>query len=152
VALKQYELCKKDYDTGKLYGKIKKEFKMIQNLDDEHIVKYFCLYKPKKGRVLNTFEFGVFMEYMSGGSLQNLFEEQKSASLLHSEYKLKNYLRQILKGLAHLHKRKIIHRDLKPGNVLLTKDKSILKITDFGISKQTVNDSICTQSGCVGTP
>jgi len=71
---------------------------------------------------------------------------------MRSEYKLKNYLRQILKGLAHLHKRRIIHRDLKPGNVLLTQDKKILKITDFGISKQTVNDSICTRSGCVGTP
>jgi len=69
VALKSYELCKKDFDTGKLYLKIQLEFKMIQNIDDEHIVKYFCLYKPKDRKIMNIFEFGVFMEYMSGGSL-----------------------------------------------------------------------------------
>lgn len=34
----------------------------------------------------------------------------------------------------------------------MTADKKILKISDFGISKQTVNDSITGNTGCVGTP
>jgi NIMA (never in mitosis gene a)-related kinase len=45
----------------------------------------------------------------------------------------------------------IIHRDLKPGNILLSNDKKIVKISDFGISKQTRSNSIRKRT-FVGTP
>lgn len=45
----------------------------------------------------------------------------------------KNYIYQILRGLAYLHSRYIYHLDIKPENILLFKDGN-LKISDFGIS------------------
>lgn len=42
---------------------------------------------------------------------------------------------QILKGLKIIHSKGIAHRDLKPENVLLS-DEGIIKICDFGSSKQ----------------
>lgn len=45
-----------------------------------------------------------------------------------------HYLRQILCGLARLHRAGIVHRDIKPGNILITDDDRI-KICDFGLSK-----------------
>eukprot|EP01017_Pseudomicrothorax_dubius_P025858 TRINITY_DN2837_c0_g1_i4.p1 TRINITY_DN2837_c0_g1~~TRINITY_DN2837_c0_g1_i4.p1 ORF type:complete len:218 (+),score=46.91 TRINITY_DN2837_c0_g1_i4:114-767(+) len=51
-----------------------------------------------------------------------------------SEFQVKDYTYQILKGLAFIHSKNIAHRDLKPENVLLTED-GIIKICDFGSSK-----------------
>lgn len=47
---------------------------------------------------------------------------------------IKNFMRQILKGMMHVHSLNICHRDLKPENILLT-DKGIVKICDFGSAK-----------------
>jgi serine/threonine protein kinase len=47
----------------------------------------------------------------------------------------------------------IIHRDLKPGNVLLTGDPPVPKVTDFGLAKQLAADVEQTMTGAVmGTP
>ena len=41
-----------------------------------------------------------------------------------------------MKSINYMHSNKICHRDLKPENFLfLDKEKTILKIIDFGISK-----------------
>ncbi len=50
---------------------------------------------------------------------------------------LKLAMIQLLLGLEYAHAKKIIHRDLKPGNILWfkKKEKSIVKICDFGLSK-----------------
>ena len=52
-------------------------------------------------------------------------------------------------GLRHLKNNKIIHRDIKPNNILIS-EKGLLKIADFGISKQ-LRSNIKAQS-CLGTP
>ncbi len=45
-------------------------------------------------------------------------------------------LRQVLDGLAYLHRRRLVHRDVKPGNVLLTeKGGGDVKLCDFGMVK-----------------
>jgi len=43
---------------------------------------------------------------------------------------------QLLLALHHLHNRHILHRDLKPENVLLSKNLRVVKLADFGVSKQ----------------
>ena len=50
-------------------------------------------------------------------------------------------LAQMATALAALHERGIVHRDLKPANVLLsvTRDRLVVKITDFGIAFQEVD-------------
>ncbi len=46
---------------------------------------------------------------------------------------------QIVQGLAHVHEKGIIHRDLKPANIFASKDGKVIKIGDFGLSKQLLD-------------
>jgi hypothetical protein len=57
------------------------------------------------------------------------------------------YLEQVCSGLAHAHKCGVIHRDIKPQNLLLTADKQIVKIADFGVARLDASEGVITRVG-----
>jgi serine/threonine protein kinase len=57
------------------------------------------------------------------------------------------YASEILLALQDLHQRGIIFRDLKPDNIVIDADGHAL-LTDFGLSKEGIDDTIGTQSFC----
>ncbi|HST21407.1 MAG TPA: serine/threonine protein kinase [Blastocatellia bacterium] len=76
------------------------------------------------------------LEYMPGGELLDLCR-RKPLSLDDALF----YFQQVAEALAYAHSQRIIHRDIKPNNLLLSADKKIVKIADFGVAKITVDDS-----------
>ena len=48
-------------------------------------------------------------------------------------------MRQILEGVAYIHKEKFLHRDLKSANILLTA-AGVVKIADFGLGRKSRPD------------
>lgn len=51
---------------------------------------------------------------------------------------VKFYLAEIVVALDYIHSKNIMYRDLKPENILIDIDGH-LKVSDFGLSKQTRN-------------
>uniref|UniRef100_A0A183E633 Protein kinase domain-containing protein n=1 Tax=Gongylonema pulchrum TaxID=637853 RepID=A0A183E633_9BILA len=59
----------------------------------------------------------------------------ESVCMVNVSGEIKTLLRQLLSGVAHMHDQWILHRDLKSSNLLLS-HKGILKIGDFGLSRE----------------
>ena len=62
--------------------------------------------------------------------------------------------KQILEGMAYLHRHQIVHRDLKCANILIMGDGT-LKITDFGTAKHLKGkdkEDVSQNASLKGTP
>uniref|UniRef100_A0A3B3SYD6 non-specific serine/threonine protein kinase n=1 Tax=Paramormyrops kingsleyae TaxID=1676925 RepID=A0A3B3SYD6_9TELE len=57
------------------------------------------------------------------------------------------YLGEITLALGHLHSHGIIYRDLKPENIMLDYQGHI-KLTDFGLCKESIHDEAVTHTFC----
>lgn len=69
-----------------------------------------------------------------------------------SSGKTRRLFGQLVSAIEYLHNdKKVAHRDLKPDNILLhDKEGEILKISDFGISRNVGSTSLC--GTVIGTP
>ncbi|HET6978556.1 MAG TPA: serine/threonine protein kinase [Pyrinomonadaceae bacterium] len=88
-----------------------------------------------------TFHY-IVLEYLPGGDLFAL-TKTRPLSLQRALF----YLEQVCSGLAHAHKCGVIHRDIKPQNLLLTADKELVKIADFGVARIDATEGAITRVG-----
>ena len=88
-----------------------------------------------------TFHY-IVLEYLPGGDMLAL-TRTRPLSMQRALF----YLEQICSGLAHAHKCGVIHRDIKPQNLLLTADKEIVKIADFGVARLDGVEGAITRVG-----
>jgi serine/threonine-protein kinase HSL1 (negative regulator of Swe1 kinase) len=56
-----------------------------------------------------------------------------------SEDEIKLIAQQLLDTVAYIHSCNICHRDIKPDNVLYDRENKMIKLVDFGISKNVQN-------------
>src|SRR5262249_17061786 len=59
--------------------------------------------------------------------------------------------KQLGAALQHAHHSGVIHRDLKPSNLMILKEGGALKLTDFGIAKDTDATQLTSANCTVGT-
>jgi len=88
-----------------------------------------------------TFHY-IVLEYLPGGDMLAL-TKTRPLSIQRALF----YLEQVCSGLAHAHKCGVIHRDIKPQNLLLTADKEVVKIADFGVARLDATDGAITRVG-----
>ena len=88
-----------------------------------------------------TFHY-IVLEYLPGGDMLAL-TKTRPLSMQRALF----YLEQVCSGLAHAHKCGVIHRDIKPQNLLLTADKEVVKIADFGVARLDATDGAITRVG-----
>src|ERR1051325_4941958 len=88
-----------------------------------------------------TFHYLV-LEYLSGGDMQALARNHPLPM-----DKALFYLEQVCSGLAHAHECGVIHRDIKPHNLLLTANRQVVKIADFGVARLEASEGAITRVG-----
>jgi eukaryotic-like serine/threonine-protein kinase len=88
-----------------------------------------------------TFHY-IVLEYLSGGDMSRLAREQ-ALSIERTLF----YLEQVCSGLAYAHECGVIHRDIKPQNLLLTADRQVVKIADFGVARFEASEGAITRVG-----
>ncbi|HXI89313.1 MAG TPA: serine/threonine-protein kinase [Blastocatellia bacterium] len=76
------------------------------------------------------------LEYMPGGDLWSLCRKRPVGL-----DEALAYFQQVAEALAYAHSQRVIHRDIKPNNLLLSADRHVLKIADFGVAKMTHDDA-----------
>nr|ABF99885.1 Serine/threonine-protein kinase MHK, putative, expressed [Oryza sativa Japonica Group] len=64
----------------------------------------------------------------------NLYDVIRERQAAFSEEEIRNFMVQILQGLAYMHNNGYFHRDLKPENLLVT--DGTVKIADFGLARE----------------
>lgn len=121
-AVKEFRKCGSQEDPAEYEKKVKSEFSIANSLHHPNIVETvrLCSYGGRWNHV---------MEYCSYGDIFSLVQR----NYLQREDNMCLF-KQLLQGVAYLHRNGIAHRDIKLENLLLS-DQGHLKITDFGVSE-----------------
>jgi FixJ family two-component response regulator len=128
-----------DAGGGRLFDRFLQEFEVIAGVDHPNVVRIFDL------GVADDHAY-IAMEYLSAGTLA-----ERLVGPMEPEEALE-YLKQVGRALAAIHKAGILHRDLKPANIMLRADGS-LALIDFGLAKQMRLEAAITGTGQIfGTP
>ncbi|GFR63084.1 death-associated protein kinase 3 [Elysia marginata] len=99
------------------------EVEALRRISHENVVcMHDCLHSQKR--------LYIVLEFLTGTLLSLYVAKRKGLP----EDETLDYSHQLTSALAYLHKNHVVHRDIKPDNVILDKDKELLKIIDFGLS------------------
>jgi serine/threonine-protein kinase len=93
------------------------------------------------------------MEFVDGESLGE-YLHRKGGKL--PENTTLEFIRQAALALHHAHQNNLLHRDVKPDNLLLDRERNIVKLADLGLARSAESaedDKQLTKAGqAVGTP
>ncbi|XP_060783643.1 ribosomal protein S6 kinase alpha-6 isoform X4 [Neoarius graeffei] len=85
----------------------------------------------------------LILDFLRGGDVFT----RLSKEVMFTEEDVKFYLAELALALDHLHNLGIVYRDLKPENILLD-EAGHIKLTDFGLSKESVDQDRKAYSFC----
>jgi len=95
-------------------------------IGSSHVVAFIDAFSNIKDATVN-----LMVEYMNGGSLQNIVD----GGGCNDHTTLANIAKQSLLGLRFLHNTHNLHRDIKPANMLINYEGDV-KVSDFGIIRK----------------
>ncbi|XP_033745318.1 uncharacterized protein LOC117330875 isoform X3 [Pecten maximus] len=125
--------------------RFREEAEMLKELQHPNIVRFYDSWEEPNPR--NRKVIVLVTELMTSGTLKTYIKRLKK---IYPKV-LKNWCKQILKGLYYLHMRTppVIHRDLKCDNIFITGTTGSVKIGDLGLA--TLKNKSFAKS-VIGTP
>ena len=125
---------------------IQNEVEIVKQVQHSHIVSLIGTYAFIK-------EYAIIMDPVAEENLEECFarmDESPSDNIdLRLRAKIPEWFRCLVNGVAYLHRKNIRHRDIKPSNILIMAGNILL--TDFGISFETSEETILTETVTGGT-
>jgi len=116
-----------------------REAAILKQLKHPHIVRLLAVGKYRQTPF-------IAMEYVEGESLDRILLRRTKLSW----EDVVSYGKQLCEALQHAHDKGIVHRDLKPSNLMVTRE-GVLKLTDFGIAKDTDVTALTGANSTIGT-
>lgn len=129
----------KESDLNKLNAiedNIEKEASALKKCACENIINYFHLYKTPNNCCL------VF-EYCENGDLSTFLKNERhyiQFSETEREKKAWEILRQLLRGVAVIHKNNYMHGNIKSSNIFICDSYKTFKLGDLGLAKRCQTD------------
>ena len=117
---------------------INTEREFLSKLSHPFIVNMHYAFQDKQNLYL-------VMDILNGGDLRYHISRYRKFS----EEQTRFFLANIIYSLQYIHSNNVIHRDIKPENLVLD-DKGYVRITDFGIAKENMEDNSSETSGTPG--
>jgi serine/threonine-protein kinase len=121
-------------------ARFEREANILKQLRHPHIVRLIAHGKINKA---NPY---IAMEFIDGEALDRALA--RKGKLTWEE--VLAYGKQLCEALQYAHDKGIIHRDLKPSNLMVARDGT-LKLTDFGIAKDTDVTALTGANSTIGT-
>lgn len=121
-------------------ARFEREATILKQLKHPHIVKLIAHGKINKS---NPY---IAMEFIDGEPLDRVLARRGKLGW----EEVAAYGKQLAEALQYAHDKGIIHRDLKPSNLMITHD-GVLKLTDFGIAKDTDVTALTGANSTIGT-
>lgn len=141
VAIK---LLQNTFDSNDAYLSFQKETNQSKLIDSENVIKYLFIHD---GKLFPEYPPYIIMEYTDGGTLRQFIKERNGQQL--DIETLKDIFIQLTNGMKAVSEH-LVHRDIKPENIL--NFSGTLKITDFGLSKISVDSTKTLSFKNAGTP
>ncbi|GMF09877.1 unnamed protein product [Phytophthora lilii] len=120
----------------KVSAALEEEERLLRTLSHPNVVSLEGVYERNKDLHY------VVMDYLKDGDLCDLLIERQRLP----EPEARRIIRQVVEGLAYLHRRCVLHRDIKPENILI--HGNIVKIADFGLAKELAQPSTMLKRSC----
>uniref|UniRef100_A0A7I4XS35 Tyrosine-protein kinase n=1 Tax=Haemonchus contortus TaxID=6289 RepID=A0A7I4XS35_HAECO len=120
------KLTKVDKENQTIMDDMYKEARLMRQYRHKNVVRFYGVAQKSADNAM------IVMEYVDGGALNNYL--RKNTNL--PTKMLVGYAIDAATGLAYLHAKVCMHRDIACRNCLIDVSKGIVKLSDFGLSKQ----------------
>ncbi|HNF14901.1 MAG TPA: serine/threonine-protein kinase PknK, partial [Leptospiraceae bacterium] len=124
-----FKILSSDFPSEQEIRRLKKEYELTKKIQSNYVIR-------TEGFERQGNRYFILLEDVEGETLKTVFGKREP-DVQH----LLSVFSKISQGLYDIHSSGIIHKDINPQNIIYNNEKDIVKIIDFGISTDFIQES-----------